>query len=211
MGDFSTSLTLSALKDLLATPQENEEDTADNNKYSAGPAFATPGGIASSSTGNGTEAQPAMVTRKSAKDKQIRQAQQEKLANSKDIWTEDEVESENHATIDDDDRPEPKYTLHFKQAVTPEDMYLGMSGRNPSSHSCNEIVVVVELPAHDVKHVDLQVKRESMNVLTPTHRLNLTLPHPVDDKNGKAQWIADKQQLRVTLPVKRDYDFLLES
>ena len=106
--------------------------------------------------------------------------------------------------------------------------------------------VLIDLPNTKVKQVDLQVHKEALNVLTPTHRLNLTLPHPVspfasaqakqnstatadthslhtppplachrfahaqvDDKEGSAQWIADKEQLRVTLPVKRDYDFLL--
>lgn len=33
----------------------------------------------------------------------------------------------------------------FKQAVTSEDMYLQMSGRNPSSSSCEDLLVRISL------------------------------------------------------------------
>ena len=35
----------------------------------------------------------------------------------------------------------PRYETLFKQTVSSEDMYLGMSGRDPSSFSCEEMVV----------------------------------------------------------------------
>ena len=34
-----------------------------------------------------------------------------------------------------------RYEMVFKQAVTTEDMYLQMTGRNPSTASCEDLVV----------------------------------------------------------------------
>ena len=39
-------------------------------------------------------------------------------------------------------------------------------------------------------------------------KLGLHLPHPVDSKNGKAQWNGDKFLLTVNLTMKREYDFM---
>ena len=39
-------------------------------------------------------------------------------------------------------------------------------------------------------------------------KLGLHLPHPVDSKNGKAQWDKSKNLLTVTLRMLREYDFL---
>lgn len=38
-------------------------------------------------------------------------------------------------------------------------------------------------------------------------KLALYLQYHVDDKAGKAQWIADQQKLVVTLPIMRPEDF----
>ena len=38
--------------------------------------------------------------------------------------------------------------------------------------------------------------------------LGLHLPHPVDHKNGKAQWDGKTETLSVTLRLKREYDFM---
>jgi len=39
-------------------------------------------------------------------------------------------------------------------------------------------------------------------------RLGLYLPHEVDEKQTKAKWISDKEELHVTLLLKREYDFV---
>lgn len=39
-------------------------------------------------------------------------------------------------------------------------------------------------------------------------KLGLHLPHPVDSKNGKAQWDKSRELLTVTVRMVREYDFL---
>ena len=39
-------------------------------------------------------------------------------------------------------------------------------------------------------------------------KLGLHLPHPVDSKNGRAQWDASKCLLSVNLQMVREYDFM---
>ncbi len=34
------------------------------------------------------------------------------------------------------------------------------------------------------------------------------LPHKVDNKQSKAKWINDKEELHITLLLNRDYDFI---
>lgn len=41
-------------------------------------------------------------------------------------------------------------------------------------------------------------------------KLGLFLPHPVDSKNGKAQWDKTKGLLTVTVRLTREYDFLTQ-
>ena len=39
-------------------------------------------------------------------------------------------------------------------------------------------------------------------------KLGVHFPHRVDHKSGKAQWDSEKDQLTVTVPLRREYDFL---
>ena len=41
----------------------------------------------------------------------------------------------------DDPRPEPEYEVVFRQAVGAEDVFLGMGNKNPTTASCEELVV----------------------------------------------------------------------
>ena len=42
---------------------------------------------------------------------------------------------------EDDPRPQPEYDMVFRQAVSAEDVYLGMGNKNPTTASCEELVV----------------------------------------------------------------------
>lgn len=53
-----------------------------------------------------------------------------------------------------------RYDILHKQKVSAEDVYLGASERDPSSAFCDELVVVVELPAEVGKDIDLDVTRQ---------------------------------------------------
>ena len=41
----------------------------------------------------------------------------------------------------DDPRPQPEYDMVFRQAVSAEDVFLGMGNKNPTTASCEELVV----------------------------------------------------------------------
>ena len=43
--------------------------------------------------------------------------------------------------FEDDPRPQPEYDMVFRQAVSAEDVYLGMGNKNPTTASCEELVV----------------------------------------------------------------------
>eukprot|EP00730_Choanoeca_flexa_P011340 TRINITY_DN2468_c0_g1_i1.p1 TRINITY_DN2468_c0_g1~~TRINITY_DN2468_c0_g1_i1.p1 ORF type:complete len:140 (+),score=11.71 TRINITY_DN2468_c0_g1_i1:295-714(+) len=101
-----------------------------------------------------------------------------------------------------------RYDVKYKQAVTSEDMYLGMSNRNPSSASCEDIVIEVKLPQTAYREVVLDVNDRVLDVACPKYRLYLPLPHPVNSKQGAAQWLAKQEILRITLPLNRELEFI---
>lgn len=68
----------------------------------------------------------------------------------------------------------------------------------------HELVVTVELPLlRSVERAELEVKGKllCLDSRNPDYRLRLSLPYPVDDGRGKAQFNKARRQLVVTLPV----------
>lgn len=131
-------------------------------------------------------------------------------AESSDIWSEEEIPEGGQGDDELDPRPAPEYEMIFKQAVTSEDMYLQMSGRNPSSSSCEDLVIKIKLPDTEYSDVNLDVTDTFLDCRTPKYKLGVHLPHPVDSKNGKAQWDKSKNLLTVTVRLVREYDFLTQ-
>ncbi len=129
-------------------------------------------------------------------------------SSNKDIWEEGEEATQGSFGAEDDPRPAPEYDIVYKQAVSAEDMYLGMSGRNPTTASCEDMVVHVLLPNTKYAEVELDVTDTFLDIRTPRNRLGLYLPHKVDSKNGTAKWDGSKARLSITLRMTRDYDFL---
>jgi len=104
-----------------------------------------------------------------------------------------------------DDSLEPEYEILYKQHVGTEDVYLGLSDKDPSSNHCDSILVKIELPDTQFKNVELDVRGESIIVQSPNYVLNKLLGFKVNKEGGKAQFDSDKCILRVTLPViKKD-------
>lgn len=68
--------------------------------------------------------------------------------------------------------------------------------------------IKVKLPGTKYADVELDVTSERVDVRTPKFRLCLPLPQPVDADNGSAKWDAARTTLAITLPMKREYDFL---
>ena len=56
--------------------------------------------------------------------------------------------------------------------------------------------------------MNLSVESTSVDCRTPRYKLQLHLPHPVDAEAGKAKWDVDLETLTITLPIKREYDFI---
>lgn len=60
------------------------------------------------------------------------------------IWTEEEVNIQQEELPDD--RPQPRFEVLQKQHLGTEDVFLGLSDKDPSSNHCDSIVVKVWLP-----------------------------------------------------------------
>ncbi|KAF8060002.1 Pih1d3 [Scenedesmus sp. PABB004] len=131
----------------------------------------------------------------------------------------DEAARQAEAELDaDDGREVPQHEFRYKQCVTPADNFLGMSGKDPSSACCDELVVAVALPlAESAAGAARRGWRPrgrpagaggwagSPAAPPPTRRkLFLHLPHKVDAERGRAVWDGKKRSLSVTLRIQDD-------
>ncbi|KAJ8348218.1 hypothetical protein SKAU_G00268070 [Synaphobranchus kaupii] len=125
---------------------------------------------------------------------------------SKDIWCEEELAE--GVQFDDitDPRPQPEYDIVLKQRVRTEDIFLGMSRKDPSSMCCESMVVKIKLPGTKFIEVVLDVKEKFLDLRTPKYKLGLHLPHPVHSQEGMAKFLSEKEELEVTLPMNRPLD-----
>ncbi|XP_031418832.1 protein PIH1D3 [Clupea harengus] len=189
MDGLSSMQTLEALSSLLSTRDENDDD--EDPKIVQASAKLGPGNI-----GPPASSVKPIKEATSTYDKQ----------NSKAIWDEDEVPE--GAQFDDltDPRPEPEYEIILKQSVGTEDLFLGMSRKDPSSMCCEGMLVRVKLPGTKASEVVLDVKETFLDLRTPTHKLGLHLPHPVHRQEGKARFITEKEELEITLLLNRPMD-----
>ncbi|KAM8838524.1 dynein axonemal assembly factor 6 [Synchiropus picturatus] len=176
---FSTAQTLQALSDLLNPKLDEDDDDECNNVRSS--AQLGPGHIGPQSK---TEAPKEEVTK-----------------TLKDIWGGNEV-----AEDDDDPRPKPEYEIILKQSVGTEDLFLGLSRKDPSSMCCEALLIKVKLPDTKASEVVLDVKEQFFDLQTPNYTLGLHLPHPVHHRDGKAQFFSEREELEVTLLMNRPMD-----
>ncbi|XP_044538815.1 dynein axonemal assembly factor 6 [Gracilinanus agilis] len=131
-----------------------------------------------------------------------------KPENRKDIWDPEEVPE--GSEFDDmwDPREQPEYDIIFKQHVGAEDVFLGMTRKDPSTACCEDLLVKIKLPSIKSSDITLDIHEKVLDLRTPKHKLVLHLPHPVDSKTGKASFITETEILEVTLTMKREFDFL---
>lgn len=187
MGDLFATSDLQNLHSLLSPKDDSSDDDGDRPE---GGAF-TPGAI-------GKKKKPA------------KPSPYEKMAPSNDngdIWSELEIASSSYS-VEDEGKVQPDYDIIYKQAVDSGDMFLGMGGKTPSSASCEDMIVSVKLPGVQMKELDLDIQAELINIRHPKYRLQLHLPHPVHPKQGKAEWNPKSEALKITLRMKREYDFI---
>ncbi|XP_077321343.1 dynein axonemal assembly factor 6 isoform X8 [Lithobates pipiens] len=202
--ESATTSSIQALCDLLHSPSEEEEEIESHHilpedwcleldsilQCPSSSAFAGPGDI-----GFVKKIQQNISTSETEKD-------------GKDIWHESEVKE--GAEFDDflDPREKPEYEILFKQRVRSEDIFLGLSRKDPSTACCEDMVIRIHLSDTKVSDVSLDVRKKYINLCTPKYKLGLHLPHVVNEKSGQAKFMVDTGTLELTLPMVRDMDFI---
>jgi len=132
-----------------------------------------------------------------------KRAQEEEQRDDLSIWNEEEVETLHQASFkqDTDGRRRPDYDIVYKQSVGAETVYLGLDDVDPSSSSCQQLVLKINLPGNKMSDLDLDVQKQSLVLSSPDYLLATYLPLPVDHSRGKAQWDAKSEMLLVSLPI----------
>ncbi|XP_071856627.1 dynein axonemal assembly factor 6 isoform X2 [Bombus fervidus] len=126
-------------------------------------------------------------------------------AEADDIWHPSEAVAA-QSTEAYDPRKVPEYEMKFKQAVTAEDVFLGMGFKTPGTASCEWLSVLVKMPQEVREKIELSVETEAIDVRSPRYRLHLETPHPVDPNASSAKWHSDISTLEVTLRLVRELD-----
>ena len=115
-----------------------------------------------------------------------------------EIWSDKDFIEEN---IKEDGRPKPKYEILYKQNLGTEDIYLGLSDKDNSSNSCDQLLMKIYLPNTNLKEIGLEVKEQSVHLTTPNYLLNHILQYKVNKEKTDAKWDKEKGLLLLTLHV----------
>uniref|UniRef100_A0A8D0B8M5 Dynein axonemal assembly factor 6 n=1 Tax=Salvator merianae TaxID=96440 RepID=A0A8D0B8M5_SALMN len=192
--EFAPAQALQALADLLASPQEDEDEDGDGQRQAPNLGSVTPGDIAGGG-GGGPKPRPAATT-------------EVKSGNSKEIWSAEEVPEGCGYEDAWDTREPPEYEILFRQQVGAEDVFLGVSRKDPSTACCEDMLIKIQLPDTKASDIVLDIQEKVLDLRSPQKKLLLHLPHPVDTKSGKACFLAEKGILEVILKMKRELDFI---
>ena len=117
-----------------------------------------------------------------------------------EIWTEKDFKEEK---FEEDDRPKPKFEILYKQNVGTEDIYLGLSDKDISSNSCDQLLMKVYLPNTNLKEIGLEVKEQSVHLTTPQYLLNHILQYKVFKDKTEAKWDKNKCLLLLNFLIKK--------
>nr|XP_003228682.2 PREDICTED: protein PIH1D3 [Anolis carolinensis] len=184
---------LLALAALLSDPSEGPQEEEDEEASSSRGRSLGPGHIGAPKVAVGPTA-AAQV--------------QVKPENNKGIWSTDEVPEGSQYDDPWDPREQPEYEVLFKQQVGPEDMFLGMSRKDPSTACCEDMLIKIKLPDTKASDITLDIQEKILDLRSPQKKLLLHLPHPVDAESGRACFLHEKGLLEVTLRMKRELDFI---
>lgn len=84
-----------------------------------------------------------------------------------------------------------------------------MSGKTPSTASCEDMIITISLPGEQGSSIDVKVSENQLDLLSPNYRLSIPLPHTVDPKQqNQAKWYSDEEQLKLTLTMEREFDYI---
>jgi len=134
-------------------------------------------------------------------------------SSNNDIWKAEEVKRDgNNEYLDlsliSDPRKTPQYDTHYRQSVTTEDVFLQMGNKTPGTASCEDLIVEIHLPDEDYHKVQLDLKKQLLDLSSPIYFLHLGLPHPIDPRAGNAKWDQKNEKLTITLKLSREFDDL---
>lgn len=106
-----------------------------------------------------------------------------------------------------DSRVPPEYSISYKQSVTTEDLYLGMSNKDPGTSNCEDMVIEIKLPKETVGIDDMQLEitETEVDFSSPIYRAIITLPHQVDPNAGKATYNPEYNLLKLTLKMRKEF------
>ena len=88
-----------------------------------------------------------------------------------------------------------------------EAVFLGLSGVDPSSNHCQEILYKIELPGTTMKEIQIDLNEKQMVLQTKKYYLAQYFQYKMDYKKAKAEFISDKCLLKLVLPVIREGEF----
>ncbi|XP_063697542.1 LOW QUALITY PROTEIN: dynein axonemal assembly factor 6 [Culicoides brevitarsis] len=125
---------------------------------------------------------------------------------SLDEWEAKQAEDQNIF----DTRQEPEFTISYKQVVTTEDLYLGMSNKTPSTASCEDMILEIKLPGETatIDEMELTITENFLDLPVRKFKAKIALPHPVDPNKGKATYNAEYNLLKLVLRMNRELDFV---
>jgi hypothetical protein len=121
---------------------------------------------------------------------------------SRDIWDDDEVLDSTHRPISTDPRPAPRYTASFVTELSSAELYGSFQMLSSATDEASGYRVVIDLPHVIPAKIDTSVDNGKLRLYTPAHRLELTLPRPVIDRDVRAKWNQKTEQLTVELPFR---------
>ncbi|XP_015519312.1 dynein axonemal assembly factor 6 [Neodiprion pinetum] len=182
---------IKSLQQLIAPPTNNDSDSEDDLPQ-AGARKLGPGDIGKRESGNLEHSGPHAALK----------------GEGDNIWHSSEVAAAPAAAEIFDPREVPEYEMKFKQAVSTEDVFLGMNGKTPGTASCEWLTVIVKLPGEPREKVELSVESELIDIRSPRYRLHLPTPHTTDPHNSTAKWHTDSSTLEITLKLTREMDLI---
>jgi len=114
------------------------------------------------------------------------------------IWDEKEVTNVDYKAKSEG-RKEPEYDLLYKQSVGTEDIYLGLSGKDPSSVHCDAFSLKVKMPGAKLKEISVDLKEQVVIISSPIYYLYHVMQYPLIKDKAKAKWDPDKCILDLTV------------
>lgn len=200
---MNTECTLNQLRGLMQLLRTESDDSDEDcvHSKSNNPSQLGPGNLLASNskqTGTGKESKPSPYE----------PCEPEHVSDPKtlDEWNKQLTDEEKQL----DSRVPPEYSISYKQSVTTEDLFLGMSNKTPATASCEDMVIEIKLPKEtvDIDDMQLEITETEVDFSSPIYRAIITLPHPVDPNAGKATYNSEYNLLKLTLKMNRKFDFI---